>query len=177
MKRRDPNETIDITVVLVKPEDSASKEESKGEETVQLTPNQLPAGLSEEPPSQDGVDLGTNSFWIRDKLIPWFNAHQAIGSFTHGEKRLTLGSGETVTWRGTLYKGYCTGWGGYKNKVGDEWFGHYLKDEKVGQHRSFRPNGTIQISEHKAKRTFGKCTLYATDGSISNMLLLNGDVN
>ena len=60
--------------------------------------------------------------------------------------------------------------------MGDEWFGHYLKDEKVGQHRSFRPDGTIQISEHKAKKTFGKLTLYATDGSISNMILLNGDV-
>lgn len=169
MKRKDPSETIDLTIIIVdEAEESkdqvADKEESKedhaDESPVVLTPNELPAGLSPDPPSQEGVAEGDNSIWIRDKLIPWFNAHQAIGSFTHGEKQLTLGSGETVTWKGTLYRGECTGWGGYINADKDEWFGHYLHDIKVGQHRSFRPDGTVQISEHKDKKTYGKLTLY-----------------
>ena len=52
--------------------------------------------------------------------------------FDVGKKQVTLGSGETVTYSGTMYDGKATGIGGYTNKDGDVWRGHWIKDVKHG---------------------------------------------
>ena len=78
MKRKDPKETHELTIIT-------GEQEIASPEPKPVPVADVTSKLDPEPPSQAYVTEENNTEWIRDTFVPWVLAHQAAGTFVNGK--------------------------------------------------------------------------------------------